>query len=113
MKEHYEHVRNIVADSGYGSLKLINKISEWGGFATFSIATNECEKLDQVIGYNLELNNWRACAKNGIVFSGMKRQAENDSGSTIITKKFVGTSAFNYTTIKFGVNAIGENPSGN
>jgi hypothetical protein len=86
---------HIVADSGFGSFPLLTEIAEWGGTATLSIPTNECQKLDVLLSYNLPLNHWRAIInEKGFIFSVSKKTVENASGGESIGKKCVISNAF-------------------
>lgn len=86
---------HIVADSGFGSFTLLKEIAQWGGVATLSIPTNECQKLNLLLSYNLPLNSWRACINNeGIIFSAQCKTIETASGGTTVGKKFVISNAF-------------------
>ena len=90
-----ERKPHIVADSGFGSFSLLTEIAEWGGTATLSIPTNECQKLDVLLSYNLPLNHWRAVINaKGFIFSISKKTVENASGGESIGKKCVVSNAF-------------------
>lgn len=103
---------HVVADSGHGSFSVINQITQWGGVATMSLASNECQQLDKSVAYNLELNKWRAAANKQIIFSAMKKMAETTTGTTSITTKYVISSAFNYVAKTYGTINLGDDSAG-
>jgi len=102
---------HLVMDSGYGSFGLMDAIANWGGVATISLPSNECQGLHSILSYNLPLNHWRALVNDkGYVFSVQCKLVENATGSTSIAKKYVLSNAFkavflNSTT----VNLLGSN----
>jgi hypothetical protein len=105
---------HIVADSGFGSFPLLKEIARWGGVATLSIPSNECQKLDSFLTFNLPVGKWRACVDNsGIIFSAQVKTVETASQGQAIGKKFIVSNAFQVTPTTFGAISILGNSNGN
>ena len=103
---------HIVADSGFGSFKLLQNIITWGATATLSIPTNESDKLAPFMAYNLPVGHWRACINTEkIIFSVECKQVDAIHGGTSITHKYIITNAFNCNVKPFGIVNITETPS--
>ena len=85
---------HVVADSGYGSFSLLAEIAQWEGYATMSIPSNECQKLSNLLGYNLPLDHWRVCIKNKVIFSAQHKLVDAASGESVMAKKYVISNAF-------------------
>ena len=103
---------HVVVDSGFGSFGLMQDIIAWGGAATMSLPSNECQQLNTLLSYNLPLDHWRACINaQGIIFSAQKKTVETASGSTAIGLKFVISNAFTadvLPTVNISITAAGE-----
>jgi hypothetical protein len=56
----------ILADSVFGSIKLLKHIENWGRCGTFSMQSNHHSYIWEVLSANLPPNNWRsACNDKG------------------------------------------------
>ncbi len=69
-----------------------------------SMATNECQKLDAIMSWNLPMNCWRACINaDGVIFSCQCKVVETASGGSAIGKKFVISNAFTATPLQLTI----------
>jgi hypothetical protein len=59
-----------VADAAFGSFDLIHEIENWGGYATFSISSNNTSWLWNILSSNLPCGCWRTAQHtNGFIAS--------------------------------------------